>query len=218
MRDSRPLLRVDIYMKLREAILACELRPGADLREQDLATRFAVSKSPVRDALSRLERERLVTVLPRQGYRVAPVSLSDARDMFRFRLVMEAASVVQAARVATDEDLRGLDRFRAFDAGAHPDGFIGYNRAFHCALARLSGNRRMAAAAHDLIEQMDRPVRLSIGMIEGPDISGLVAEHAAIIDALQDRRGKRAAALLRTHIGSAERRVAGALSRAAVLV
>lgn len=217
MRDSPRLLRVGIYQKLREEILACELRPGADLREQDLAARFSVSKSPVRDALSRLERERLVTVLPRQGYRVAPISLSDARDMFRFRLVLETASVVEAARVATGEALEALDRFRAFDASAYPDGFIGYNRDFHCTLARLSGNRRMAIAACDLIEQMDRPVRVSVDTIGGRDLSGLVREHAAIADALQARDGRRAAALLRAHIGTAERRVADALSRAAVL-
>ena len=77
MRAPRRLLRVDIHEKLREEILACRLSPGADLREQELASRFQVSKSPVRDALLRLEREQLVTIAPRQGYRVAPISLSD---------------------------------------------------------------------------------------------------------------------------------------------
>ncbi len=217
MRDSRRLLRVDIYRKLREEILSCALVPGADLREHDLAARFSVSKSPVRDALSRLEREHLVTVLPRQGYRVAPISLSDTRDMFRFRLVLESACVIEAARVASEEELKALDRFRTFDAGAYPDGFIGYNRDFHSTLARLSGNRRMAAAACDLVEQMDRLVYASVTTIKGRDPSSLVHEHAAVVDALQAREGRRAAALLRAHITDAEKRVADALSRVAVL-
>src|SRR6267378_3438505 len=128
MPDSRRLLRVDIYQKLRDEILGCELRPGSDLREQQLASRFAVSKSPVRDALLRLEREHLVTISPRQGYRVAPISLSDAREMFRLRLVLETACAQEAARSASDDELAALDRFRKGPANGSPAAFIAYNQ------------------------------------------------------------------------------------------
>ena len=60
------------------------MAPGDDMREQDLAERYAVSRQPVREALLRLEREHLVTVQPRQGYRVNPISLADARDLCGF--------------------------------------------------------------------------------------------------------------------------------------
>ena len=217
MADSRALLRVDIYQKLREEILSCELPPGADLREQNLAARFSVSKSPVRDALLRLERERLVTISPRQGYRVAPVSVADARDLFRLRTVLETASVMEGARAAPDEQLEALDRFRSFREKAQRGGFLGYNREFHCALARLSGNERMATAACELIDQMHRLIRVSVDNVERHDPNRLVMEHARIIEALQKRDGRRAAALLRRHIEAAERRVARALQRAAVV-
>jgi DNA-binding GntR family transcriptional regulator len=217
MADPRALLRTDIYQKLREEILACELAPGADLREQNLAARFSVSKSPVRDALLRLERERLVMISPRQGYRVAPVSVADARDMFRLRSVLETASVAEGARTASDEDLGALDRFRNFREKGSPGGFLAYNREFHCALARLSGNERMAAAACELVDQMHRLVRVSVDNTERRNPTGLVLEHVRVIDALQRRDGRRAAALLRRHIGAAERRVARALERAAVV-
>jgi DNA-binding GntR family transcriptional regulator len=217
MADSRALLRVDIYQKLREEILACELPPGADLREQRLAARFSVSKSPVRDALLRLERERLVTISPRQGYRVSPVSVADARDLFRLRSVLETASAVEGARAAPDEALLALDRFRSFREKGHPGGFLAYNREFHCALARLSGNERMATAACELIDQMHRLIRVSVDNTEERKPGGLVLEHVRIIEALQRRDGRRAAALLRRHIGAAERRVAHALERAAVV-
>jgi DNA-binding GntR family transcriptional regulator len=208
---------MDIYQKLREEILACELPPGADLREQNLAARFSVSKSPVRDALLRLERERLVTIAPRQGYRVAPVSVADARDLFRLRSVLETASVVEGARTAPDEALAALDRFRSFREKGYPGGFLAYNREFHCALARLSGNERMSTAACELVDQMHRLIRVSVDSIEERKPSGLVLEHVRIIEALQRRDGRRAAALLRRHIGAAERRVARALERAAVV-
>lgn len=213
MADPRRLLRVDIYRKLRDEILACELRPGADLREQVLASRFSVSKSPVRDALLRLEREHLVTIAPRQGYRVAPISLSDAREMFRLRVVLETACVAEAARAAPDEELDALDRFRALRGSAS---FLEYNQDFHRALARLSGNRRMTLAACELIEHMHRLVKMSVETLRGHSPAGLIKEHASIIDAVQAREGRRAAALLRSHIQDAERRVADALSRAAI--
>ena len=87
------LLRENIYDLLRADILACRLAPGDEMREQDLAERYEVSRQPVRDALLRLQREHLVTVQPRQGYRVTPISLSDARDLLRFRLALEPACV-----------------------------------------------------------------------------------------------------------------------------
>ena len=87
------LLRDNVYENLRSDILTCRLAPGDDMREQELAERYAVSRQPVREALLRLEREHLVTVQPRQGYRVNPISLADARDLLRFRLALEPASI-----------------------------------------------------------------------------------------------------------------------------
>src|SRR4051812_14726591 len=158
MGDPRRLLRIDIYEKLRAEILDCRLKPGADLREQELAARFAVSKSPVRDALLRLEREHLVTIAPRQGYRVAPISLSDARDLLRLRAVLECASVAEGAREASEQDLAALDRFRAFRASQWLEGFAGYNREFPCAPARPSGHPPMAAGARRAVGPAPRPV------------------------------------------------------------
>ena len=123
------LLRDNVYESLRSDILTCRLAPGDDMREQDLAERYAVSRQPVREALLRLEREHLVTVQPRQGYRVSPISLVDARDLLRFRLALEPACVAEAIESAPDDILKALDEFRLF-AGDHED-FIAYNRAFH---------------------------------------------------------------------------------------
>src|SRR5947209_7982009 len=175
------LLRDNVYENLRSDILTCRLAPGDDMREQDLAERYAVSRQPVREALLRLEREHLVTVQPRQGYRVNPISLSDARDLLRFRRALEPACVAEAIENASDEMLRGLDAFRGF-AGDHED-FIAYNRGFHSALAQASGNRRMAAALCDLIGQADRLVRVSVANVRGHDPAQLVAEHVALIEA-----------------------------------
>src|ERR1700724_1839703 len=125
------LLRDNVYESLRSDILTCRLAPGDDMREQELAERYAVSRQPVREALLRLEREHLVTGQPPPGYRVNPISLSDARDLLRFRLALEPACVAEAIEHAPDSVLKTLDDFRRF-AGDHED-FITYNRAFHSA-------------------------------------------------------------------------------------
>ena len=202
------LLRDGIYDAVRADILACRLAPGRDMREEDLARRYRVSRAPVRDALLRLEWERLVTVIPRKGSRVNGVSLDDARDLFRLRLVLEPACAAEAARRAPDAVLRGLDAFRTVE-----DEFIAHNRAFHAALAEASGNRRMMAVVIDLIDQSERLVRVSLAAIKGRDPSRLVAEHAALVDAVQARDGRTAARLARAHVARAERRVLSALAR-----
>lgn len=210
------LLRLDVFRTLRQDILACRLAPGAELREAELAERFAVSKSPVRDALSRLVQEGLVIVMPRQGYRVAPISVKDVRDMFEYRAVLEAAIARNAAESAGGEALAALDRFRAFDPAVHPEGFIGYNRAFHRAVTALCANARLVQAAAAMIDQMDRVVSMSVDAMRGHDPERVLRQHVEIIDALQRRDGRRASTLMARHVLEARKRVVGALSRIAI--
>ncbi|ACB27871.1 DNA-binding GntR family transcriptional regulator [Methylobacterium sp. PvP062] len=209
------LLRDNIYAAIRADILACVLRPGAEVREQELAQRYAVSRQPVREALLRLERERLVTVHARQGYQINAISVADARDLLRMRLALEPACAAEAAAGAPDSVVASLDAFRTVADGAD---FIAENRAFHIALAEASGNRRMAATVRDLVEQADRLVRVSLDGIRGRDPAQLVDEHAAIIDAVQRRDGRGARRLVRAHVAQAERRILTALERSAIVL
>ena len=90
--------------------------------------------------------------------------------------------------------------------------------AFHSALAHASGNRRMAAALCDLIGQADRLVRVSVANVKGHDPARLVAEHVALIEAMQRRDGRGAARIIKAHIAQTEKRVLPALKRNAVIV
>jgi DNA-binding GntR family transcriptional regulator len=155
-------------------------------------------------------------VQPRQGYRVNPISLSDARDLLRFRRALEPACVAEAIELAPDSILAGLDEFRRF-AGNHED-FITYNRGFHSALAHASGNRRMASALCDLIGQADRLVRVSVANVKDHDPTQLVAEHVALIEAMQNRDARAASRIIKAHIIQTEKRVLPALRRNAVIV
>src|SRR5688500_16695365 len=99
------LLRDDIYARIKEAVLSCEIAPGAGMREQELAAQFGVSKSPVRDALHRLQSEGLIEVLPRKGYRVKVISLEDALELYEMRIILECACTERMVRVASKSDL-----------------------------------------------------------------------------------------------------------------
>jgi DNA-binding GntR family transcriptional regulator len=212
------LIRERVYRDLRRDILACRIRPGSGLNEPELAQRFAVSKSPVRDALLRLEADRLVEVQPRRGYRVLPVSLADAQDLFDFRALVEPACAQSAAAHADEAALRGLDRFRSLEAfGAPAAPFVLYNREFHLAIAALCTNRRVGDTARDLIEQFDRLVTVSLHQTAEAGQAVLIAEHVEIIEALQARQGRQAARILSGHVGRARKRVLAALAAAAVV-
>jgi DNA-binding GntR family transcriptional regulator len=161
--------------------------------------------------LLRLEQENLVTVLPRQGYRVNLVSISDAEDIFALRLLIEPACSAAAAR-AGETELRALDRFRAFGSEDRAESvFVEYNRCFHRALADLSGNLRMATVAHDLDEQLERLVRASLRVFKNEHVREAAQEHDAIIDAVQARDSERAARLSYDHSATSHDRIVGAL-------
>lgn len=210
------LLRETVYEQLRADMISCTLAPGTELREAELASRFDMSKSPVRDALMRLEREGLVITLPRQGYRVAPVSLADVLDMFHLRAALERACVERIVLNASDEQLRSLDEFRQLDAAAWEGGFIAFNRAFHRRIAELGGNARMRDQLNDLIDLLERAVQVSVASINKGDPQALVTEHTEIINALQARALKRAQRLAEQHITAAGKRVSKAISKSLI--
>lgn len=214
--NSSRLLRETVYEQLRADMISCKLPPGTEIREAELAARFDMSKSPVRDALMRLEREGLVITLPRQGYRVAPVSLTDVLDMFHLRAALERACVERICRHASDEQLATLDEFRHFDPAAWEGGFIAFNRAFHRRIAALGGNARMRDQLYDLIDQMERAVQVSVANIRTGNPQVLVNEHADIIDALQAREVRRAQRLAEQHIVAAGKRVSDSISRSLI--
>ncbi|MGE0255935.1 MAG: GntR family transcriptional regulator [Alphaproteobacteria bacterium] len=205
------LIRERVYRRLRSDILACRLTPGADLHEMDLARDFAVSKSPVRDALLRLETEGLVEVLPRKGYRIAPLTIEVARELFELREALEPACMIGAADAADDDALAALDVWREFDLTRGFPAWVDYNRNFHVALVALSPNSRMVTTAVGVIEQCERLSHLAIAAYENTRAGGPLAEHSEIIDALQARDGQRAAALLARHHGDGRVRVMKAI-------
>ena len=201
------LLRDRVYQAIRQAILTCEFVPGQELREQTLAERYKVSRSPIRDALLRLELENLVTVLPRQGYLINQIAMSDVEDLMGLRLLIEPACAAGAAG-ADDTALRALDRFRISEPIEQTEAeFLEYNTAFHRAVIDLAGNARMTAIGLELDEQYQRVLRVSLRTFHFQRVRHAFADHAAIIDALQAHDADRASRLCYEHSARSHARV-----------
>jgi DNA-binding GntR family transcriptional regulator len=201
-RAPTRLVRIDVYERIRGEILACTLRPGTQLQEKELAEKYGVSKSPVRDALLRLQEQHLIEVLPRKGYRVTPISMTAIREMYEMRSLLECACVRRLIDHAGDAELAALEAVAAAPQDAGVAAWILYNRNFHLALARACGNSRLTHATGELIEQFDRLITMNMNNVlrEAGNLQQFVDEHTAIVAAIR-RRDKRAAiALTREHV------------------
>ncbi len=219
MSDEAPeLARTTIYRLLRADILSCALRPGSQIQERQLCERFEVSKSPIRDALLKLEEQSLIEILPRKGYRVKPISLADARELYEMRLLLERECVGRMIDSAPDDALGSLDAYRAAPgADVELADWIEYNRAFHGAIADGSGNSRLARATRDVIEQFDRFTYTSVAQSGPQGRAQFGAEHVALIDAIQKRDKRQALAIARDHVEASRKRVLDSLENPTVV-
>lgn len=212
------LIRHRVFEELRADIMSCALQPGEEVRESELAERYGVSKSPIRDALQKLEMEGLVEIAARRGHRVSRISIADARDILDLRIILEAAAVRRIATNADDRQLQALDRFR--EANFHSvQEFAQYNRAFHHHLSDLSGNARLSDTMKSLMENYDRlcVVSLSARRTEAEAMQTALADHNGIIDALQARNGAAAARLSGRHVDQSRTHVLKGLNRRPVV-
>lgn len=215
--DFPLLVRTSVYQRLRAEILSCNLRPGSQIQERQLVERFQVSKSPIRDALLKLEEQNLVEVMPRKGYRVKRISLADARELYEMRQILERECIVRLIDQASDATLAELDQFRSMSQPIELPDWIDYNRRFHAFLAERCGNSRLARAAREVLEQFDRLTHMSVTSSDSLSLADFIAQHVAMIDAIQRRDKRQAIALARDHVEGSRRRVLDALESLSVI-
>ena len=201
------------YEALKQDILTCALEPGAQIFEGELATRYGMSKTPVREALNLLGQEGLVQVLPRRGYLVAPVTLRDVQEVFQLRLLLETAAAELAAEHITEEGLRQLKalvavRYTYRDRASYGR-FLRANRAFHIAVAEASGNGRLAQFVGKLLEDMERILHLGLDLRDSAD--EMATEHGELVDALLRGDGALARRVVTEQLQTSRKRVLEAL-------
>lgn len=192
------------YLVIRCAILWCELAPAERVTEAQLAARFGLGRAAVRAALTRLAHERLVTAIPRHGYAIAPITFQHVQDLFGVRTIIEPAAAQLAARHITPAQIAELERlnldYAAVQREEDPVKLRLANTAFHVALARASGNARLAKLVEVTMEELNRVLYLPSLLDVQVRTVASVPEHERIIAAIQARDGAAAEAAAVEHI------------------
>ncbi|TDE08486.1 GntR family transcriptional regulator [Jiangella asiatica] len=169
------------YLALKADIVEGRLRPGQLIVEGELAERYALSKTPVRHALNRLEVEGMVEILPRRGSIVRFFSVRDVQHVYLLRRLLEPEASALAAKRATPEDVERLRELEARAEAARIDGDFSPGAAFHVAVAELARVPPLTA----IIEGLQTKVQwfLRVQQLNGEPIP-LQHPHKPLIDAI----------------------------------
>jgi DNA-binding GntR family transcriptional regulator len=206
--------KLRIYRALRADIVGGVLDMGERLNEGQLAAKYGVSKTPVREALTLLQQEGLVEVQPRVGYLTSRVTLLDVEDIFDLRLIVETAAAERAATTISTEALASLEGLHSLYQSGDRESyrrFLEENLAFHRAIAEASRNRRLVEVVVRLLEQMQRLLILRLDL--SGDGAEMVNEHGQIMAALREHDAARARQLMADSIVNARRAVVQSLVR-----
>ena len=199
--DNRTLWE-QVRDQLREDILAGRLEPGAELSEVALAREFGTSRGPLREALGRLASEGLVTITPRRGAVVTQLSRQEFIDAYQVREALETLAVRLAVPLMSDAEIAHLRELcELMDRAAREQEvrvFFDTNNSFHEALVRGSRNRKLHEVHRMLVGQMVPYLPRSLEL--RGNLQQSVAEHQAILAAIEQRDAERAARLLAEHI------------------
>jgi len=200
-------------------ILATALPPGFRALEQELALRLGVSRTPVREALIRLEAEGLVEVVPRRGMRVLPVSPDDMAEIYAILTSLESeAAGLAADRPAPARALARLERanadMEAAVARGDRDAWAEADARYHRALLDAGGNRRLADTVLTFWDQAHRVRLMTLHLRPPPEAS--TREHRAVTDAIRAGDAAAARALHRAHRERGGRELVAILRRHAL--
>lgn len=191
-----------VYRLLKDAIERGELPSGSKLIENDIANQLNVSRTPVREAISRLAAEGLVTLVPRRGAFVASLDHKTIRELYEVREALEVLATELAMPTLESEDVIPLEQtLEQFAEALERDDYQVYfelDRAFHEQLVALSGNSKL----QELFQLIDGTIQVTRWMhCDSGEISELaLEEHNRIVAALRDHDRERAVDLVRAHI------------------
>ncbi len=205
MNEYLPLRDV-VFNTLRQAILKGELAPGERLMEIQLAERLGVSRTPIREAIRKLELEGLVLMIPRKGAEVAKISEKSLRDVLEVRRSLEELAIELACQRMSDEEIEELqkaqDDFRSAVESGNVMRIAEADEAYHDVIFKGTGNDRLVQILNNLREQM---YRYRLEYIKDEDKRQiLLVEHDNILNALRQRHMEEAKEAMREHIDNQE--------------
>lgn len=213
---GEPTLKEKVYREIRELILVGKVLPGDPLRERDLAAKLDVSRTPLREALSRLEREGLAVTIPNKGFRVAEINPEMAAELFDIRLMLDPHAARYAARNISDKGSRELKELMArLDKMAErdeptTDELFEETQAglqIHYIIARESGQAYLNEVLSNMYGRLSLIIWVDVLWVDQWYMTR--AEHHEIVDAVIAGDEERAAEAAQKHV----RRSANELGR-----
>jgi DNA-binding GntR family transcriptional regulator len=191
-----------VLEKLRGLILDGTLTPGQRLKQEDLAARLGVSKTPVQHAFKQLQVEGYVAAEPHRGVVVAPLSAEEIEEVYIMRIGLERLAARLATPLLTERTLVRLRALRAQEEAATARGDVAVvlelDREFHLTLYRLAGRQSLIRRITSLREQCERYMRINLSL--PGQIKESMAGHASILDACAARDSELVAYLVVEHI------------------
>jgi DNA-binding GntR family transcriptional regulator len=201
----------EVYEQLKRDVAEFTLVPGDRFTENEICERLGVSRTPVRQALFRLQQEGFVEVLFRSGWRVLPFDFDRFEQLYDLRMVLETTAIhrICADDVRVDRallaELAAIWLVPVAERSTDSAQVAHWDEQFHCAVVAAAGNAEMARVHRDVTDRI-RIIR-RLDFTKQPRIAATYEEHAKILRAVQRKRGDAAAMLLRAHIETSQAEV-----------
>lgn len=197
--ERHQTLRERILETIREAILNGQLRPGEKVAEPELAERFGISRTPIREAFRQLESEGYLTVIPRKGAVVTDLSEREVEEFYSIKSILEGYAARMAAEKMTDKDYERLEAINARLKQLATEGdvktFFRVHDEFHELFIRAAGNDKLFTLIGQLLRKFNRLRMASLALPGRMEIS--VQEHNKILEAFRQHDGEKADSLVR---------------------
>jgi DNA-binding GntR family transcriptional regulator len=207
----RPSLSDQAYELIKQDIITCVFEPGQQIIQKQLAERYGLGTTPVREALQRLAQEGFVQPIPRFGYTVRYVALSDVHEIYELRLILEPMAARLAAMRAGPEALEMIARNADLNYVYPRGGAHVHHAAFHRSIAAACGNSRLYEMTVRVLDEMTGIFHLGLDLSDS--LADMQGEHASLVAALQEHDPDRAEQLMRGQILHSRQLVLDALIR-----
>lgn len=191
-------LREKAYRIIKQRIISCQLSPGSALNERELVEEIGVSRTPIREALNRLEKETLVTIIPGRGSFVSSITVKEINDIYQLREIIEPYVTDLVAPSFPEERLAAYrDAFLALDQDDY-DGLARLDSEFHSLIMDAAENDRINQVMANMYAQNQR-IRFRLTR-QPARLQETVDEHMAVIEAMLTRDPLKAQEAMREHL------------------
>lgn len=193
-------LKQQAYDEIKRKIVTCEYAPNTLLNEELLREELHVSRTPIRDALSRLEQKGLITILPKKGIMVSSLSINDINMVFEVRMMYEPYALLHyGSRIPYSVLTHSYELLSDLDAMSEDWAFFQADDAFHAAVVQAIGNR-FPLQTYEWIQDQNLRFRVMTGQTSAPRLEDTSKEHTRILEACLKKDWSEAASAMKDHL------------------